>query len=99
MIVSYLFDDSKLFIWGFPRFFWPNQTNQPLGGFPSVDGNGISASAIMKQLKNGCHFVNIDRAEKFQITDPPKFGSPVFETGAYHAKGFTDWAMLAPLSE
>ena len=26
----------------------------------------------MKKLKNGCHFVNIDHREKFQITDPPK---------------------------
>ena len=26
----------------------------------------------MKKLKNGCHFINIDRTEKFQITDPPK---------------------------
>ena len=25
----------------------------------------------MKILKNGCHFVNIDHTEKFQITDPP----------------------------
>ena len=29
-------------------------------------------SAIMKKLKNGCHFVNINCTEKFQITDPPK---------------------------
>ena len=28
-------------------------------------------SAIMKKLKNGYHFVNIDCTEKFQITDPP----------------------------
>ena len=33
---------------------------------------------IMKKLKNGCHFFNIDHMEKFQITNPPKFGSPVF---------------------
>ena len=26
----------------------------------------------MKKLKNGCHFVNIDCTEKFQITDPAK---------------------------
>ena len=26
----------------------------------------------MKKSKNGCQFVNIDRMEKFQITDPPK---------------------------
>ena len=25
-----------------------------------------------------CHFINIDRMEKIQIIDPPKFGSPVF---------------------
>ena len=50
-------------------------TNPPkvwVSGFPSVDGNGISALAIMKRLKNGCHFVNIDRTEKFQITNPAK---------------------------
>ena len=34
--------------------------------------DGISMLAIMKKLKNGCHLVNIDRTEKFQITDPPK---------------------------
>ena len=54
-------------------------TNPPpkvwVSGFPSVDGNGISLSAIMKKLKNGCHFVNIDSMEKFQITNPTKFGS------------------------
>ena len=43
-----------------------------ISGFPSVDGNGISASVIMKKLKNGCHFFNIDHTEKFQITNPPK---------------------------
>ena len=37
-----------------------------------------SASAIMKILKNGSHFINIDCMEKFQITDPPKFVSLVF---------------------
>ena len=41
-------------------------------GFQSVGRNGISALAIMKKLKNGCHFINIDRMEKFQITNPPK---------------------------
>ena len=39
--------------------------------FPSVNRNGISASAIMEKLKNGCHFINIDHTEIFQITDPP----------------------------
>ena len=28
--------------------------------------------AIMKKLKNGCHFININCMEKFQITEPPK---------------------------
>ena len=30
----------------------------------------ISVSAIMKKLKNGSHFVNIDCTQKFQITNP-----------------------------
>ena len=43
-----------------------------VSGFPSVvDGNGISASAIMKKLKNDSHFIDINRMEKFQITNPP----------------------------
>ena len=29
-------------------------------------------SAIMKKLKNDCHFINIDHTEKFQITNPSK---------------------------
>ena len=41
-----------------------------VSGFPSVKRNGISALAIMKKLKHGCHFVNIDHTEKFQITYP-----------------------------
>ena len=32
----------------------------------------ISASAIMKKLKNSCHFFNIDRMENFPITAPPQ---------------------------
>ena len=47
-----------------------------VSSFPSADG--IPLSAIMKKLKNGCQFVNIDHMENFQITDPPKFGSLVF---------------------
>ena len=43
-----------------------------VSSFPSVDKNGISALAIMKKLKNGCNFFNINCTEKFQITDPPK---------------------------
>ena len=42
-----------------------------VSGFPSVDRNGISASAIMEKLKNGHHFVNIDCTENCLITDPP----------------------------
>ena len=49
-----------------------------VSGFLSVNGNGILALAIMKKLKNGSNFINIDHTEKFQITDSPKFGSPVF---------------------
>ena len=44
-----------------------NQQKIHISGFPSV--NEISALAIMKK---GCHFINIDRMEKFQITDPPQ---------------------------
>ena len=47
-----------------------NQWKIHVSSFLSVDG--ISASAIMKKLKNGCHFINIDHMEKFQITDPIK---------------------------
>ena len=43
-----------------------------VSGFLSVNGNGISVSAIMKKLKNGQPFVNINRKEKFQITGPLK---------------------------
>ena len=53
--------------------FWKlNQQKIHISSFPSVNGNGISAFAIMKKLKNGCHFVNIDHMEKCQITNPPK---------------------------
>ena len=45
----------------------------------NVNGNRISASTIMKKLKNGCHSVNIDCTEKFQITDPKKIGSLIFQ--------------------
>ena len=41
--------------------------------------NGKLASAIMKKLKSGPHFINMHYMEKFQITDPPKFGSLVFQ--------------------
>ena len=41
--------------------------------------NRISASAIMKKLKNGCHFVNMDHTEKFQMTDPQNLGFWFFE--------------------
>ena len=57
--------------------YWPPKIW--VSSFPSVNGNGISVLAIMKKLKNGYHFVNIDHMEKVQINDPPpppKFGSP-----------------------
>ena len=47
-----------------------NQWRIHVSSFSSV--NRISQLAIMKKLKNGCHFINIDCREKFQITDPPK---------------------------
>ena len=47
-----------------------NQCKIHVSSFLSVNRNRISAFAIMKQLKNGCHFINIDRNEKFQITNP-----------------------------
>ena len=48
-----------------------NQQKIHMSSFPSVDGTSVSA--IMKKLKNGCHFFNIDRTETFQITTtPPK---------------------------
>ena len=44
-----------------------------VSGFPIVDRNGLSGLAIKKNLKNGCHFVNLfNHMQKFQITDPPK---------------------------
>ena len=50
-----------------------------VSGSLSVDGNGISVSAIMEKLKKGCHFVNINCTTYIQITDSTKFGSPVFQ--------------------
>ena len=52
-----------------------------ISDFLSVDGNGILVLAIMKKLKNGCHFVNICIAQKnskLPLPPPQKFGSPVF---------------------
>ena len=43
---------------------------RPKFGSPFFHGNGISALAIMKILKNSCHFV--------KWKPLPKFGSPVF---------------------
>ena len=37
-------------------------------------------SAIMKKLKNGSHFVNIDHTVKFQITDPLKIWVSSFQS-------------------
>ena len=67
--------------------------------FPSVIGNGISVLAIMKKFKNGCHFINIDCMEKFQITDLPKFGSLVFQVSMemeyQHWPLWKNWKMAA----
>ena len=54
-----------------------------VSSFLCVNGNGISVLAIMKKLKNGHHFINIDCAEKNSNYQPPtpkvpKFGSPTF---------------------
>ena len=48
-----------------------NRRKIHVSSFPSVNRNGISVLAIMKQLKNDRHSINIDHTEKFQITDPP----------------------------
>ena len=60
------------------NFQFPTPPKVWVSGFPSVDVNGISVSAIMTKLKNGCHFFNINHTETFPITNPPKFGSLVF---------------------
>ena len=57
----------------------PNLRKIHISSFPSVNGNRISALAIMKNLKNGWYFININCTEKFQITNPPTFGSLVFQ--------------------
>ena len=49
-----------------------NQQKIYISSFTSFNGNGISASVIMKKLKNGCHLINIDHTEKFQMTDSAK---------------------------
>ena len=49
-----------------------------VSSFQNVNGYGISALAIIKKLKNGHYFVNINCKETFQITDPPMFESLVF---------------------
>ena len=43
-----------------------------VSSFLSVNRNRISVLVIMKNLKNGCHFFNINHMEKFEITDPPQ---------------------------
>ena len=49
-----------------------------VSGFPSVNGNRISALAIMKKLKNGCHFFNINHTKKCPITKILKNGCHFF---------------------
>ena len=52
-----------------------------------------------RNMKNGCHFVNIDHMEKFQITEPPKFGSLVFHVSTemenHHWPLWKNWKMAA----
>ena len=61
--------------------------------------------AIMKKLKNGSHFVNIDHTENFQIiqiTEPLNFGCPVFRvltemkyrSGTVNSKSFVGKILL-----
>ena len=64
LLISIIQKNSKL---QSPHKVW-------VSGFPSVDGNRISALAIIKKLKNDCHFVNIDCTEKFQMTNPQSLG-------------------------
>ena len=49
----------------------------------NVNGNRISVSAIMKKLKNFCHFINIDHKEKFKLLVPSKFGCLVFKVSTF----------------
>ena len=58
-----------------------NQWKIHVSSFPSV--HRISVSAIMKKLTNGCHIININHTEKFQITNPPK----VWVSGFLSVKG------------
>ena len=43
-----------------------------------VNRNRILVLAIMNKWKNGYHFAENHPTAKFQITDLPKFGSPLF---------------------
>ena len=45
--------------------YWPHPQ--------SVDRNGILVLVIMKKLKNGCHFINIDCTKKFKLPTPLQF--------------------------
>ena len=49
------------------KFKLPTPPKVWVSSFLGVNGNGISLSAIMKKLKNGSHFINIDCMEKFRI--------------------------------
>ena len=60
-----------------PRMKWcGNGETEPMKNLHL--GNVISASAIIKKSKNGCHFINtvykycMHHTKNFQITDPPK---------------------------
>ena len=43
-----------------------------VSSFLSVNRNEISALAIMKKLKNGSYFVNINHMENFKLLTPPQ---------------------------
>ena len=61
--------------------------SQSLGLFFCVDRNGILVLAIIKELKNDRHFMNINHMEKFQITDPaPKVGVSGFPSVDHYEK-------------
>ena len=50
-----------------------------VSGFLSVNGNGISVSAIMKKLKVAAISLISIVQKNFKLLTPPKFGSLVFQ--------------------
>ena len=60
----------------------------------NVNGNGISVLAIMKKLKNGCHFVNIDLQKNFKLLTPLKL---VHSFPSVHENGISVLAIMKKL--